>query len=101
MPHDNRPLMKPQPACNFDEVFETISLQPQKTICGLKTTGGVDFIAQSKTSHNKGQFILLPHNNRIYRCCWGNTNNHMGKEGQRVGHYTRPLDEWCKKLLEE
>ena len=99
MPHDDRPRMQPQPVCDFDKVFEAISSQPQKKITKLKTTGDVNFIAEAKTSPDVGQFILLPHSNRIYPCCWGNTNNHMGKEGQRIGQYARPIDEWCQKIL--
>ena len=98
MPHDDRPRMQPQPVCDFDKVFEAISSQPQKKVTELKTTGGLNFIAEAVTSPNVGQFILLTHGNRIYPCCWGNTNNHMGKEGQRIGQYARPIDEWCQKI---
>ena len=99
MPHNNRPLMQPEPLSNFDVAFKAISSQPHKRVTGLRTTGGVTFNADAKTSPKVGKFILLPHNNRIYPCCWGNTNNHMGKEGQRIGQYTRPIDEWCQKQL--
>lgn len=99
MPHDDRPLMQSQPLSNFDEAFKAISSQPHERVTGLKTTGGVIFDAYAKTSPRVGKFILLPDNNRIYPCCWGNTNNHMGKEGQRIGQYTRPIDKWCQEQL--
>lgn len=95
MPHENRPLMKRQPVYTFDQVFDFLSSQPQKTVTGLITSGGVSFSAQAKISPKVGKYISLPHNNRIYYCCWGNTNNHMGKEGQRISQYTRAIDEWC------
>ena len=94
MPHNDRPIMKPLLISTFDQVFEAISSQPNKEVIGLKTTGGVHFNVQAITSTHVGRLISLPHNNRIYPCCWGNTNNHMGKEGQRIGHYTRPIDAW-------
>jgi len=101
VPHDNRRLMQPQPVCSFAQVFSAIWSRPQKMVTGLMTTGGVDFEAEARHSQRVGSFIALPHNNRIYPCCWGNTTNHMGKreEGQRIGQYARPLDEWCQELL--
>jgi len=100
MPHNDRRLMEPQPKCSFEEVFRALSAMPGQKVSGLKTTGEkqVSFEAQARFSHSVGQFILLPHNNRIYPCCWGNTNNHMGKDGQRIGQYARPLDQWCQGL---
>ena len=44
------------------------------------------------------EFINLPHNNRIYEGDWGYTTNSMGKDGQRIGQYARPLDDWCDNL---
>jgi hypothetical protein len=101
VPHGNRRLMQPQPVCNYGQVFRAIWSRPQKKVTGLMTTGGVNFEAEAKQSRRVGSFIALPHDNRIYPCCWGNTTNHMGKgkEGQRIGQYTRPLDEWCRELL--
>lgn len=93
--------MRPEPVCGFDQVFDAISSRPQRKVSGLVTTGGVDFEAQAKDSPRVGRFIALPHNNRIYPCCWGNTSNHMGGEGQRIGQYARPLDEWCQTLLRQ
>ncbi len=98
MPHQDRPVMSPAPKCSFETVFEMISKQPINEISGLKTTGGVYFSAQAKYTRNNAPFISLPHNNRIYECCWGNTNNHMGKEGQRIGQYSKPLDEYCYQM---
>ncbi len=101
MPHSNRRLMQPQPVRSFAQVFTAISSLPGKKVTGLMTTGGVHFEAEAKQSDKVGLFIALPHNNRIYPCCWGNTTNHMGQgeEGQRIGQYARPLDEWCQELL--
>jgi hypothetical protein len=99
MPHEFRRLMTPPPVCTFDEVFEEMLAQSDGRVAGLVTTGGVVFDAQAKHSPDVGRFISLPHNNRIYPCCWGNTSNHMGKEGQRIAQYARPLDEWCQSQL--
>jgi len=101
MPHDSRSLMKPPPVCTFEQVFEEMLAQPDARVMDLVTTGGVVFDAQAKDSPRVGRFISLPHNNRIYPCCWGNTTNHMGKgeEGQRIGQYARPLAEWCQSQL--
>ncbi|HUW94770.1 MAG TPA: hypothetical protein VMW58_03215 [Anaerolineae bacterium] len=101
MPHDSRSLMKPPPVCTFDQVFEEMLSQPDARVIDLVTTGGVVFGAQAKDSPRVGRFISLPHNNRIYPCCWGNTTNHMGngEEGQRIGQYARPLAEWCQSQL--
>jgi len=97
-PHDNRSLMNPLPVNDFDQIYDAISKMPNKTVVGLLTTGGVEFKAQAKTSPRVGKFIQLPHNNRIYPCCWGNTTNHIGKNsGQGIGQYARALDEWFKK----
>ncbi|MBA7666753.1 hypothetical protein ES703_74834 [subsurface metagenome] len=97
-PHSNRPIMNPEPQSSFDQVFNAISSLPNKTISRLLTTGGVTFKAEAKTSSKLGNFIQLPHNNRIYPCCWGNSSNHMGKDGQRIGQYARSLDEWYQNL---
>lgn len=102
LPHDDRPLMKPQPICDFNQVFEAISSQPSNEVSDLLTTGGVPFNVHAKISPAKGRFLSLPHGNRIYSCCWGNTSNHMGKEeGQRISQYARPIDEWCQNYETE
>lgn len=96
-PHNNRLIMNPLPASSFEQVFNTISGMSGETIEGLLTTRGIPFKAQAKTSPRVGKFIQLPHDNRIYPCCWGNVTNHMGKDGQRIGQYVRTLDEWFQK----
>ena len=95
-PHNNRLIMNPLPISSFEQVFNAISEMPDKTLEGLLTTGGVPFKTQAKISPKVGKFIQLPHNNRIYPCCWGNVTNHMGKEGQRIGQYVRALDDWFR-----
>ncbi len=45
-----------------------------------------------------GSFISLPHNNRIYENDWGYRSNSMGKDGQRIGHYSIPIDDWASRL---
>jgi hypothetical protein len=69
---------------------------PNYTVYGLKTTGGVLFEAKALRTRDGRRFIALPHNNRIYEHDWGFVTNHMGRDGQRIGHYARPLDEWCE-----
>ncbi len=96
MSHKDRPIMDPPPKCSFEQVFEKILNQSKNEIGGITTTGGVKFSAKAKYTQKGEPYISLPHNNRIYSCCWGNTNNHMGKEGQRIGQYSKPLDEWCQ-----
>ena len=106
MPHENRPEMNPPPKCTFDQVFDILSSERNKQTT-LFTTGKhserrVEFVAEAKLGLRVNlpdkRFISLPHNNRIYSCCWGNTQNHMGKggkDGQRINQYARPLDEWA------
>ena len=84
--------------CSFDEAYRAIKQLPFGTVKGLKTTGkGVAFDATARTTGDGRPFINLPHNNRIYEGDWGYTTNRMGKDGQRIGQYARPIDEWCKK----
>jgi len=66
----------------------------------LLTTGGVEFLAEAKTAGDGRRFISLPHNNRIYGSDWGNIANGMGKDGQRIGHYSVPLDDWARRTRE-
>jgi len=42
--------------------------------------------------------VLKPHNNRIYENDWGYRSNSMGKDGQRIGHYSIPIDDWASGL---
>lgn len=53
------------------------------------------FEARAGTTQDGRAFIVCTGNNRIYECCWGNYNNHMGQTGQRIGHYSAELDENC------
>ena len=99
MPHPDRPLMNPQPKLTFDDVYAALSRMPGRRF-NLITTGGVNFVAEAgvalRASVPDKRVIHLPHGNRIYACCWGNQSNHMGaREGQRIGQYTRPLDDWA------
>ena len=99
MPHDDRPLMNPRPKCTFDQVFDILLLEPERKTT-LHTTGkpGVDFVAGATFTEQGQRYVSVPHGNRIYPCCWGNSENHMGaagKRGQRIGQYSRPLDEWA------
>jgi len=99
MPHDHRPEMNPAPKCTFDQVFDLLLLEPERKAT-LHTTGppGVDFVAEAAFTEQGQPYISVPHSNRIYPCCWGNSENHMGapeKHGQRIGQYSRPLDEWA------
>ena len=96
--HNDRPIMNPKLRSSFNQVYGAIDLLPNKTVLGLLTTGGVSFKAEVKKSPKLGNFIQLPHNNRVYPCCWGNSTNHMGKDGQRIGQYVRTLDEWYQNL---
>ncbi len=86
--------------CSFSQVYDTIVARPHREIADLRTTGGVAFGAQALKAQDGRKYIALPHSNRIYQADWGYTTNHMGKDGQRIGHYARPLDEWCDQLEE-
>jgi len=81
----------------FDQVYQCIAAQPGQRTAPLQTTGGVGFVAEAKTAGDGRRFISLPHNNRIYEHDWGYTSNGMGKNGQRIGHYSVPLDEWARR----
>ena len=83
MPHGDRPRMEPPPKCTFDQVFDTLNLEPNRKTT-LHTTGkpGVDFVAEATFTKQGQRYISVPHGNRIYPCCWGNTLNHMGAAGK-------------------
>ncbi len=85
------PLLK----CSFEQVYAALKAMPNQEIDGLITTGGVKFIASAKVARDSREFIDLPHSNRIYHADWGFTTNSMGEDGQRIGQYSVPLDEWC------
>ena len=94
-----RRQMDPLPRCGFAQVWEAIRALPGWQVAGLETTGGVPFQAKAAVTRDGRRFIGLPHNNRIYEGDWGWTTNSMGKDGQRIGHYARPLDGWCASWL--
>lgn len=95
MPRD---LITPPLAKTFDEVYEAIATQPAAQTSELTTTGGVQFSAEAKTTQDGRRFISLPHNNRIYEGDWGYAANSMGNDGQRIGQYSVPLDQWAALL---
>ena len=101
MPHDNRPMMNPQPRHNFDQLYRALSQMPNRRV-SLVSTGGKDFDAEAKIASRATvadkRCISLSYNNRIYSCCWGNQANHMGSDGQRIGQFARPLDDWVGNL---
>ena len=91
--------MDPPLKCTFSQVYDTLKRQPGKTVEDLRTTGkGKKFSAMADVTRDGREFINLPHNNRIYEGDWGYTTNSMGKDGQRIGQYARPLDDWCDNL---
>ena len=93
-----RPLIDPPLKNNFDNVYEVITMQPSSQTPELLTTGGVFFMAKAKHTKDGRRFISLPHNNRIYEGDWGYRSNSMGKDGQRIGQYAKPIDEWASGL---
>ncbi len=93
-----RARINPPLVLSFDDVYRAISEQPGAQTPGLQTTGGVPFVAEAKLSEDGRRFIALPHSNRIYEEDWGYMTNHMGKVGQRIGHYSVPLDDWVRRL---
>ena len=93
-----RPFIDPPLKNNFDYVYKAISMQPNSQTPELLTTGGVIFVAELKYAKDCRRFISLPHNNRIYEDDWGYRSNSMGKDGQRIGQYAKPIDEWVSRL---
>jgi len=93
-----RPLIHPPLSMSFDDVYKKISKQPKSQTPELATTGGVPFVAEARLSRDGRRFISLPHNNRIYEGDWGFYSNSMGKDGQRIGQYSKPIDDWAKWL---
>jgi phosphoribosylformylglycinamidine (FGAM) synthase-like amidotransferase family enzyme len=82
----------------FDEVYRAISTQPRARTPELSTTGGVRFVAGAAVTQDGRRFVSLPHSNRIYEDDWGYRSNSMGKDGQRIGQYSVPIDEWASRL---
>ncbi len=101
MPHSDRKLIKQALNCTFDQVYECLLNSQDKMVTNLKTSRENTFFAIAAESSEVGKFIQLPQKNRIYPCCWGNQTNHMGKDGQRIGQYSIPLDQWCKDMIVE
>lgn len=77
----------------FDEIYDFINSQPAAALAGLYTTGGKAFECEAKLTRDKRRFISLPHNNRIYQNDWGFYFNDMGKDGQTIGQYSKPINE--------
>ena len=94
MPHEDRPLIQPTPRHSFREVHTWLIGLPNSEI-DLILPSGVAFKAVANQTGDGRDFIVCTGNNRIYECCWGNYNNHMGQEGQRIGHYSSVLDTNC------
>jgi hypothetical protein len=93
-----RPLIHPPLKMSFHDVYNAIYKQPKSQTPELFTTGGVPFIAEVKCARDGRRFISLPHNNRIYENNWGYRSNSTGKDGQRIGHYSKPIDDWANRL---
>jgi len=94
----SRRQMSPPPQCSFAEVYNALKRMPNQQVDSLITTGGVKFSAKAGLTRDGREYIGLPHGNRIYQDDWGFMTNRMGEDGQRIGHYARPLDEWCSDL---
>jgi len=92
----SRRLISPPLRATFQNVYEEISRQPNGSTPELETTGGVPFFAKVGIAGDGRAFISLPHSNRIYEEDWGYSANRMGRDGQRIGQYAVPLDEWVR-----
>ena len=95
---DKRTLIEPPLKLSFDEIYKAICSQHERRTPALVTTGGVNFHAEAKDTKDGRRFIYLPHSNRIYEGDWGFKSNSMGKDGQRIGQYSVPLEQWAIKL---
>ena len=94
----SRVLIAPPLRNKFNNIYAAIESQLNASTPQLQTTGGVEFIAEAKTTRDGRHFISLPHNNRIYEDDWGYTSNDMGNDGQRIGQYSVPIDHWASLL---
>tara|TARA_B110000467_G_C18170494_1_gene394900 strand:+ start:72 stop:353 length:282 start_codon:yes stop_codon:yes gene_type:complete len=74
---------------SFDEIYDWITAQ--NGLEGLISTGGTPFDVTSNITRDQRRFISLPHSNRVYENDWGNRNNNMGQDGQRIGQYCLPI----------
>lgn len=88
-------LIEPMLKKSFDEIYKAIASQQSQRTPELLTTGNVPFRAEAKVTRDARRYIALPHNNRIYEKDWGYRTNSMGKDGQRIGQYSEPLDQWA------
>ena len=93
----SRIRVSPPLESTFSDVYLRIATQPDQRTPPLRTTGDVEFVAEAKATRDGRRFISLPHKNRIYEHDWGYTSNSMGKDGQRIGHYSAPLDDWARR----
>ena len=94
-----RPRISPPLYCSFERAYDAIAAQPSGRTPPLVTTGGTAFTAEAKVARDGRRFISLPHANRIYESDWGHTTNGMGKDGQRIGHYSVPIDDWARRCV--
>lgn len=94
MVHPDRPMMDPLPNHTFHEIYSWLEGQNNQAV-NLALPSGVTFEARAGNTGGGRPFIECTGSNRIYECCWGNYNNHMGNEGQRIGHYSAELDRSC------
>jgi hypothetical protein len=92
-----RPLISPPLRCSFQHAYDAISAQPSGRTPQLETTGGIPFTAEARVARDGRRYISLPHANRIYESDWGHVTNGMGKDGQRIGHYSVPIDDWARR----
>ena len=90
-----RNLIDPSLESNFQAVYEKLSRQANRKSPRLVTTAGTHFEASAETAQDGRSFIQLPHSNRIYEGDWGYQTNSMGEGGQRIGQYSKALDEWA------
>jgi hypothetical protein len=86
----------------FDEVWESLCSKSVE----LKTDAGTPFVARAKMARRKGSLTTeevlvflrntgtgkLKECSRCYMGDWGYYFNHLGKDGQRVGMYTKAVD---------
>ena len=87
--------LSPPLKSTFEHVYQAVAQQPNKRTPELVTTGGVRFVAEAKETTDRRRFVSLPHSNRIYEEDWGFSANSMGKDGQRIGQYAVPIDNWA------
>ena len=90
-----RKLIDPPLENDFITVYEKLCKQAGRKSPELVTTGGTPFEATAAITQDGRIFIQLPQSNRIYASDWGYQANSMGEDGQRIGQYSKPLDEWA------